>query len=291
MNANIHTKESAVLAQLTEILDGLEEGEGKVKSLTLTIQAGARTYKAMFTVSRLSKSKFALENPCIVIHGSDTHIYTDAPAKGCFTPTLVSDPVGTPHRITATDVLQVLKTKLLLSLPTTETTYIHITDVAKIDGASISAWRLLRGELPLYAKYGYTSAQLEAQRNASQETRWSTVRDTLFYIQPGARVSLGDAFVAMTGGPEPDPEMTVSAIMQTISLEMISSYGARLLDESKHMRPPYRLYPSDVDFGRKLLDAVLRAHGTRYKPDYTLDTESAEWLTWSSRIRITGLAA
>ena len=152
------------------------------KSFTLRFTYNDVMYTTSFKASHVGDT-ITIDQGCVTMTlepvGFIGQIQSNSPGKGCFSPTLVSDPrdkVG--RRTTSADVLQILKTKLGLAFPTD--TDITIYDGARIvetsdDGSPtmISPFHLLRGGKAFYEKYGYSSPIINDLKVKLETFPWS----------------------------------------------------------------------------------------------------------------------
>jgi hypothetical protein len=126
------------------------------------------------TISNAINNDFALYAPI------NSFITKNTPSNKCFNPVL--SPETLPDGITQTDILQVLSTKLKSLIAKNK--LIKITDVASLNHSVLylSLWRLLRGELSLYEKYGYISKSFTAIRETARRVQYeATARDSALY--------------------------------------------------------------------------------------------------------------
>jgi hypothetical protein len=152
------------------------------KSFTLRFTYNDVMYTTSFKASHAGDT-ITIDQGCVTMTlepaGFVGQIQANSTEKGCFSPTLVSDPrtkVG--KRTTSADVLQILKTKLGLAFPTD--TEITIYDGARIvetleDGSPtmISPFHLLRGGPAFYEKYGYSSPIINDLKVKLETFTWS----------------------------------------------------------------------------------------------------------------------
>ena len=152
------------------------------KSFKLQFTYNGVMYTTSFKASHVGDT-ITIDQGCVTMTlepaGFIGQIQANSPGKGCFDPTLVSDPrekVG--KRTTSANVLQILKTKLGLAFPTD--TEITIYDGARIveiseDGSPtmISPFHLLRGGLAFYEKYGYSSPIINDLKERLKTFPWS----------------------------------------------------------------------------------------------------------------------
>lgn len=170
--------DAGIVAQIREFLTP----EFSNKSFTLRFTYNDVMYTTSFKASHVGDT-ITIDQGCVTMTldpaGFIGQIQANSPGKGCFSPTLVSDPrdkVG--RRTTSADVLQILKTKLGLAFPTD--TEITIYDGARIvetseDGSPtmISPFHLLRGGLAFYEKYGYSSPIINDLKERLKTFPWS----------------------------------------------------------------------------------------------------------------------
>ncbi len=175
-------------------------------------------------VSSLSKDDI----PCISL----THFYhrtkpddnffesliqSNSSEKECFQPTLVSRRGDAPEtRLTATDVLQVLATKLRLCFPNHAEPILN--DLATVDMVRITPYKVLRGEKGIYEKYGYTSATLDAVKRGLTNVLWSAIRNEIDYVLHGTKHTLEERITTITGKVFSN-NTPITYIMSQISFE------------------------------------------------------------------------
>ncbi len=146
---------------------------GDTQLTTVLMLKKSDEWEGHFDLS-IGSSPDSIKN-CIQIHTSceegnpiieTTMIMKDSDTKKCFTPVLQQSSL--PARIRPTDILATLRTKLCLILSPAE---VEITDMASVNHEEsgnnwneetfdinyLSVWKLLRGELSIYEKYGYLS--------------------------------------------------------------------------------------------------------------------------------------
>lgn len=275
----------AELRPITELLAGLEPNVPRRMRLTIATGDGKPTYITTFHVLRETytsrvtgtiKESFSTLNKCITVAASeDTYIQANSPEKACFEPLLVSEPVGTPDRNTSTDILQVIKTKLLLAQPRRNPESIGLSDAATIKDVFVSAFNLLRGKHAIYEKYGYENPTIPAIQAAIAATRWADVAAAPFH--KGA--TFGSAYTEMIG-TTPAPETPISEALAPLSLDTEADYIRR------HVAPKQGLYLLDLPFSHKVLDTILKRAGLKYPHAYVLNPYSRAWQYWAERIKI-----
>jgi len=257
--------DAGIVAQIREFLTP----EFSNKSFTLQFTYNGETYTTSFTASHVGDT-IAVEQTCVTMtlepSGFIGQIQANSPGKGCFSPTLVSDPrdkVG--RRTTSADVLQILKTKLGLAFPTD--TKITIYDGARIvetseDGSPtmISPFHLLRGGLAFYEKYGYSSPIINYLKEQLKTFSWSEcTEDAKTVIQ------------ACTSKTYSDGQL-LTDIMKEISWEQEVAFNNR-----QTVSLSYRVFRQfALKRGISLEDSTQFAPSPVWK--FSLNKESPEWI-------------
>jgi hypothetical protein len=151
---------------------------------------------AIFTISKRTNG-LTIENECIKInylrrgvkYEFSSMLKKNDEVKRCFEPALnVRRPGNTGEKYTMTDALQVLASKISLSMPDYVKGSIEIADSATIEDISITPFRLLRGQDGLYEKYGYGSSALTEFKRGLKELKWGDlmsvedIREILTYF-------------------------------------------------------------------------------------------------------------
>jgi hypothetical protein len=170
--------DSSILQRLRDEFVAFEASKKMKARLHLVFQtANGKTYRTTFDVEKdipeinVSYRGTSLSNGCIKIEipmASKSRISSVIGANtetvACFEPRLTSNSRNAPEstRTTTTDVLQVLKLKLLLAHPFTRAGNISLVDGAAIGRVHMTPFRLLRGGRPFYEKYGYVNPQIRA---------------------------------------------------------------------------------------------------------------------------------
>jgi hypothetical protein len=262
-----------------------------VLSITLKL-ANGKTHTIKFTVLKQCIDKkntitYKIKNRCIDIslnklNGNRirTYIKANIPQKEdlvegiCFSPLLISDPEGTPNRVTTTDVLQVLKTKLLLA---TKTPNIYLTDAAQIQVSGqkfdITPYRLLRGEKPFYEKYGYFSPSIERLKTIIKDLTFGDLEKYICEYCSSEYRDIGnlkDIFRTTFQTDYPN-ETPLIKIMKTISIENDIKIGKNKFPLEK----PYSFNLFDgiiMYYEKKLLEGNELYHDT-----YFFKEDSVEW--------------
>jgi hypothetical protein len=167
--------------QLKNILSSLKNSvrNSNISQLDLLPQK----YKVIFkfngqessTILNIDKRyhNITVQNKCIKIgyitttHEFHSYLEKNSDENRCFDPPLNVRKHGNTnlHKHTMTDALQILATKIRLSMPNYKNGPIQIEDVATIDGIRITPFRLLRGYDGIYEKYGYVGIYDEYNNN------------------------------------------------------------------------------------------------------------------------------
>jgi hypothetical protein len=220
-------------------------------------------------------------------------IRANSPSLKCFEPTLVSnrnnpDPAA---RYTATDVLQILKTKLQLLIPSPIPIPIELEDVATIQNVRMTPFNILRGKDPFYKKYGYVY-NLQPLMEHLPAVQWGSIKNDLYFVKQLKNKStvilkFSEVIPSITGKEYADTDLVVD-IMKDISFadesklntDTIKKYEPHLLDS---MFGHYHL-------SSNILAAILKTiHEDKLLWNYaTLDPTSVEWQRTSERLQITG---
>jgi hypothetical protein len=202
-------------------------------------------------------------------------IQANSPGKGCFAPTLVSDPrekVG--KRTTSADVLQILKTKLGLAFPTEME--ITIYDGARIVETSedssptmISPFHLLRGGKAFYEKYGYSSPIINDLKEPLKTFPWSECTED-------AKNVIQDCTSKTYAG-----EQLLMDIMKEISWDQEVAFN-----NGQERSLSYRVFRQfALKQGISLEDSNQFAPSPVWK--FSLDKESPEWIQCDKDLQFT----
>ncbi len=185
----------------------------------------------------------------------DSEIKSNIGKNACFEPRL--ETTEKPIRITSTDVLQVLSTKLKVLLYKKSTwplkSSIDLNDLAVINGVYISPYRILRGDLAIYEKYGYKNKDLDNFReNVLPHLKWIDIRDKL-------DIDVRNIFEKYNTNI--NDNNTIIQLMKKVSFE----------EEQKYNLSFY------------ILQDILMFNYHRY----TLDMSSPEWKEWDNALQFT----
>jgi hypothetical protein len=247
-----------VIGQIMQFITGLKEGDRKRFQLDFTIHG--IPYSTVLEAS-LRRGNLLVENTCIEIdmHSKYPGSRIDANIHEipCFTPRLTA--IREPVKISSTDVLQTLKTKLNLLF----TDDIEICDIAQIHNVRISFFKMMRGELSLYEKYGYKHPDLAHIREKIATSTWDTIKSAFIDEH-----SLKDLIVVEEILKQYNPLMAneldtqpIMSLMRNVPFEI----------ENKH------------EISRLIMNNAF--HLTRIF--LRLDVGSPEWQRWNAALRFT----
>lgn len=183
----------------------------------------------VFEIHRVENG-IVIENKCISIqfkknvdnmYRFTSTLKKDDESKKCFDPPLDVRRHGNANvnskKHTMTDALQVLATKIKLSMPDVEKLPITIGDVASIDGVSLSPFRIMRGQDTLYEKYGYGSEPLKRMKAYVKTLKWGEllaigdVRNIIHYFTT--------KFDGLKEALDVDSSVAVTAVFSRITMK------------------------------------------------------------------------
>jgi len=269
--------DSAICSQIRTFLTAPFVGRRHVR---LGFSYNGKNYNTVFNVMH-DKYDIRLinNNECIDVgYNYETASFvTDihADSGGCFTPRLTSNARGIAGvRTTSLDVLTVLMTKLCTCFPSSITTPIIITDMANKDDINLSAFYLIRGGNAIYEKYGYTSHSSTELKERIRDMRWKDL-DTAtkqLILQIFQENGLPGFFR--------NGDLLID-ILRPITYKIEQEFNRRHLDV-----PVYGSNDIEsINFSEYMLIYLTKHSG--YNTDFTLNTSSAEWNDWSSRLLFT----
>jgi hypothetical protein len=239
---------------------------------------------AIFTINKRADG-LKVENECIKInylrrgvkYEFSSMLKKNDEVKRCFEPALnVRRPGNMGEKHTMTDALQVLASKIKLSMPDYVKGSIEIADTATIEDISITPFRLLRGQDGLYEKYGYGSAALTEFKMGLKELKWSElmsvedIREMLTYFS-GLRALSG---VLSNIGSE---ELVVD-VLRRISFEDEKATADNKYDASLSYNLYLKIKEHFFSFTAEKDPAILY-----------LDEDSKKWVKMSKAVLITSI--
>jgi hypothetical protein len=291
-----------------ELYDNLaiDASVGKAWSFTLGIKASnGKTYRTTFraiiqeienTITKMRTRKVNITNECIVIFvfpttgkpeeaNLSTEIKANRGESACFEPRLVSNGANVPKedRITATDLLQVLKLKLSMAQPI-DANRIDIYDAATIKNTRMTPFRLLRGMPPFYEKYGYVNDFV-----AGIQTRLSSLTLGDLRKRLGRDVTAEEREAAVDIMEKDDPTRKELAVLLKVKIAELfkdKEDSDLLIDAMKTLtledeESVYQRFSFDLFtflFSSKMADGAL---------EFKFDPDSAAWRHWKDRVVLT----
>ena len=243
--------------------------------------------------------------------GDDSELSSNSDEIKCFTPVLKSDRSNPDisKRRSQLDILVVLLNKLKLLFPERDKPPQGV-DVAFIDNVRMTPFRLLRGELPFYQKYGFFSEGYTKLQEILKRTVWGDVKNEDYYdTKIGSKLygktpldiekdslTMNTVIQTLTGQEFPD-DMPILDVMKHIPFELENKNNKELLEkfQGRKVKDAGSEWLSDHYLSEKMLkrialkngfDKYQLYHGNKSISIYTitLDTESKEWQTWSKTI-------
>jgi hypothetical protein len=151
------------------------------KTFELDFTYNDKSYTTRFVASH-TDSELTVHNECVdmtfeyTVKGKPRQkfigkIESDSKERACFEPILLTNVRNKPgKRTTNANVLQILKTKLGLTFPTSVP--ITIFDGARNDMTMISPFYLLRGGDAFYEKFGYKSSVITELKSLLKDFLW-----------------------------------------------------------------------------------------------------------------------
>jgi hypothetical protein len=301
-----------VLAEMREFFAmvydnlALRESLDKGWSFTLGMKAiNGKTYRTTFTVqiknTLTTIPRIKITNGCISISvfptigkpeeanlSSEIRANTRTPA--CFEPRLTTNKSSVP-RITTTDVLQVLKLKLMLAQPITDPNDIELYDMATIKSTRMTPFRLLRGLPPFYEKYGYFNKVIPRIQKQLSVLTLGKVRDALGRdVTAEERVYVARRMVNNNVADEDVPlllKVKFAEMFEGISDStlLIAAINTKIgtLEEEEAVYPKFSFDVLEFLFSSKLVKklADMSEFEFKFRPD------SPEWNHWKHQIVVT----
>ena len=251
-------------------------------------------YKTFFSAHH-TDSEISVHNPCLNMTFEYTYegkprnkfigkIISDSDKLKCFDPILTTDDRNKPgKRTTAADVLQILKTKLGLAIPTTSDYPIIIVDGAINSRILISPFHILRGGDAFYEKYGYRSDPITDLKEKIKTFTWSECNDEIKKV-----------IQECTKKSDWSPEKLLMDIMKTISWDAEKAYNnvkgpVPDDDEEDYIHPSlsYRVFRHFATIAGGIPFEKTDQFKTDTIWEFTLNRESPEWRRCDSELVFT----
>lgn len=240
----------------------------------------AEEYSTIFTFRHTG-----LTNGCITIsydNDDDMNIVSSMirsnnSYRRCFNPVLSSN---LPEGVKQTDILQVLNTKLkfILRYPEEEVTLIDdakLPDPEKrgsdVFSVPFSYWRVVRGEKPIYEKYGYSFAPFNSISKFARERTWDQIKH-VSDKKTGKKIN--DIWIELYPCEKIDDKDTIATVMKKTGDKQSER-------ASQIVRVVFNTIKSELqsnnNYDRQFHFAV---------PTFTLHKSSAIWQGWDKRLKI-----
>jgi hypothetical protein len=248
--------------------------------LTFTFEGTDNKTKEYSTIFKFNYS--GITNNCITISYTDdtdattvsSMIQSNTTYRNCFTPNLhIKNNLPTDR--TQTDILQVLNTKLKIILrhPEEEITLMDAAAVKDSTNVRISVpfsnWRAVRGEEPIYVKYGYFSESFNIISKFARENHWRRIKDKEY---KGKKIQ--DLWIAVYPCVEIGHDDTIAKVMKKMgdkqsekSSEIVMAVFKTITNELANNNRYSRMFPN-----------VLAM--------FTLDKTSSKWQYWDKLLKI-----
>lgn len=220
----------------------------------------------------ISKSCISIRNSELYDDGIDSYIKANSTENGCFTPVLKTNKSNTNASLhyTATDVLQILKTKLCLLIPTKYP--ITLNDMARVDAVLISSFRILHRQPALYEKYGYISPNLNVLRKVLETIR---IRD----IEDRTMPELGLSFKALL------EELVKREIHSDEKL--LDVYSSVTFEDENKFNKEHQIYSESLVFSYQILNIIINIKDLDDWTVFTLNPVSEAWRTSDAKLQFT----
>jgi hypothetical protein len=244
---------------------------GKIK---IYLESGSKKLSIVFDII-VKPPYYSIINDCIGIDVIDnsyeiiSYIHKNSKEIPCFTPRLESNShnINISIRRTSTDILQVLKSKLILCIPGIKN--IYLMDEARINKTYISDYNILRGKDGIYEKYGYKSTLFNDIKEIIKSLKWKDINTIPFnYYYKGKskkNITLIDYFKQLD--KEVNEDESIINIMKSIPFEEDDTNNIT----SHVISAIITLTNINIDI----------AHS------FILNTKSNEWKKWNSDLKIT----
>jgi hypothetical protein len=254
--------------EITEQLTALFETNYPQRTIQIGFAYHNKAYSLNF-ISNSNKHIVKLYNECVnLVYDKESEkvssmISANSAEKKCFEPILLTNARNKPgHRIKNIDVLQVLKSKLALCLPT-EGRKLQLYDTAQSGVVGLSSFSIMRGGDGVYEKYGYSSEPINEFKKKIPKLRFDQLKTSIQKdIERVYLEYLPEEPLLYNG--------SVMEILQKIPFEV----------ENKTIVSEKVFNWMIEDAGYENQDKVVT---------YYLDTESAAWKQWNKKLLFTDL--
>ena len=251
-------------------------------TLTFTFEGIDETTKEYSTIFKFTYS--GITNNCITISYKlddideddstqvSSMIRSNSDKSHCFTPSInIKD--NLPTGIKQTDILQVLNTKLKILILGSDKD-VTLADAAIVKDSKngrisvpLSYWRVVRGEEPIYAKYGYWNENFFVISRFARERRWSEyIGDENKNIDNLLKKEYPDITIEKTD--------TISKVMKKMGEKQTDNMSKIVMDVFNKMTSKIAEIYNDSKF---------RWLGM---PTYILNKTSPRWQKWDKLLKI-----
>ena len=251
-------------------------------TLTFTFEGIDETTKEYSTIFKFTYS--GITNNCITISYKlddideddstqvSSMIRSNSDKSHCFTPSInIKD--NLPTGIKQTDILQVLNTKLKILILGSDKD-VTLADAAIVKDSKngristpLSYWRVVRGEEPIYAKYGYWNENFFVISRFARERRWSEyIGDENKNIDNLLKKEYPDITIEKTD--------TIAKVMKKMGEKQTDNMSKIVMDVFNKMTSKIAEIYNDSKF---------RWLGM---PTYILNKTSPRWQKWDKLLKI-----
>lgn len=296
--------DTPLLDEFKERCRKLYETEGRHSSARMTLAIRCQNGKQYELPMRIEiskpsngKNEFRIEavgQGCIGIRYREgekdpdplsTVIHANTEKEACFRPRLTSDPptAAAADRILTTDVLQVVKTKLCFVLPFPLVNGISMFDMMTVQGVAMTPFRMMRGGMPYYWKYGYRNEETIPFRTYLMGLTMKAVRQVEEDILSG-RVENPE----FNGLPPKDWVGPFTVLKNALDVKGIpSSDDERLTDVMAN----FSFEDEQTAFKNlsKTVLSLLETTNMFMLNTHVLDPTTPEWKEWRKKVVITGV--
>ena len=211
----------------------------------------------------------------------DTYIHANTPGRKCFDPVLVSnrnnpDPAS---RVTSTDVLMILKTKLQYLIPHAKTIPVTLIDVAEKHYVRLSLFNLLRKKDPIYKKYGFEYTTIAPFLAILPNVTWGEIRTE--EVRKNPSYTFEEAVQDMLKETFPDSTL-LQDILSRISFNQEDSFNQGLYEYAK--TETMKL----AEFSRTIVKILCKKYELPELDEELVavhNPESPEWKAASDRLK------
>jgi hypothetical protein len=210
-------------------------------------------------------------------------IYANTPERGCFSPSLVTNKsnANASKHFTSTDVLQILKTKLMLLLPIQKP--IKLSDQAVIQTVAISPYNILHKKPALYEKYGYKSDKLNALRSKLETLPVSKIESAKY---ANTKKTMKQVLEALVGRVVESSELLID-VLKDVTFENENEFNKQLRITHYESVPPFYSF---LLFSNVILEEISTKSGLEEWNIFVLDPTSEAWQASNDKLQFTAVS-